>query len=212
MIFQDESGDIDTELSYSWEAELDDEIIGKALSSPLFIQEREEPADRRQACHSVEESLFPAQSLSVCRARTERPVHEFGSLSSRSREKPSRDSENEQIRILLERQKEQILAEVRTEIQKHEFQADSWKKKYTGINWNYWVSAERDWSYFCRWWTTPTRSATSDVLQILSLSSCYKKNMRLMHSSEGIEEMVCELDGYRSDAISLSETWRPDKS
>ena len=32
---------------------------------------------------------------------------------------------NERIRILLERQKEQILAEVRTEIQKHEFQEDS---------------------------------------------------------------------------------------
>ena len=49
MIFQDESGDIDTEPSYSCDAELDDEIIGKALSSPLFIQEREEPANRRQA-------------------------------------------------------------------------------------------------------------------------------------------------------------------
>ena len=33
--------------------------------------------------------------------------------------------ENERIRILFERQKEQILAEVRTEIQNHEFQADS---------------------------------------------------------------------------------------
>ena len=33
--------------------------------------------------------------------------------------------ENERIRILLERKKEQILAEVRTEIQKHEFQPDS---------------------------------------------------------------------------------------
>ena len=49
MIFQGESGDIDTEPSYSCDAELDDEIIGKALSSPLFIQEREEPANRRQA-------------------------------------------------------------------------------------------------------------------------------------------------------------------
>ena len=39
--------------------------------------------------------------------------------------KSSRDLENERIRILLERQKEQILAEVRTEIQKHELQADS---------------------------------------------------------------------------------------
>ena len=43
MIFQDESGDIDTEPSYSCDAELDDEIIGKGLSSPLFIQEREKP-------------------------------------------------------------------------------------------------------------------------------------------------------------------------
>ena len=33
--------------------------------------------------------------------------------------------ENERNRILFGRQKEQILAEVRTEIQKHEFQADS---------------------------------------------------------------------------------------
>ena len=52
-------------------------------------------------------------------------MHELSSLSSRSREKPSRDSENEQIRILLERQKEQILADFRAEIHKHEFQADS---------------------------------------------------------------------------------------
>ena len=39
-IFQDESGDIDTEPSYLCHAELDDEIIGKALSSPLFIGAR----------------------------------------------------------------------------------------------------------------------------------------------------------------------------
>ena len=49
--FQDESGDRDTEPSYSCDAELDDEIIGKALSSPLFIHEREEPANLRQAYH-----------------------------------------------------------------------------------------------------------------------------------------------------------------
>ena len=52
-------------------------------------------------------------------------MHELSSLSSRSREKPSRGSENEQIRILFERQKEQILADFRAEIHKHEFQADS---------------------------------------------------------------------------------------
>ena len=39
--------------------------------------------------------------------------------------KSSRDLENERIRILLERQIEQILAQVRSEIQKHELQAES---------------------------------------------------------------------------------------
>ena len=39
--------------------------------------------------------------------------------------KSSRDLENERIRILLERQEEPILAEVKSEIQKHELQAES---------------------------------------------------------------------------------------
>ena len=51
--------------SYSFDTELDDETIGRALSSPLFIQEREEPADRRQAYHSFEES-FVASSVLLC--------------------------------------------------------------------------------------------------------------------------------------------------
>ena len=91
------------------DAELDGETIGKALSSPLFIQERGESADRRQAFHSHEESLLPAQSF-FAHSKTVRPVHELSSLSS-CREKPSREMENETIRILLERQKEQILAD-----------------------------------------------------------------------------------------------------
>ena len=55
-IFQDESVDIDIEPSYSCDAELDDELIGKALSSPLFIQERELLANLRQIYHSHEEN------------------------------------------------------------------------------------------------------------------------------------------------------------
>ena len=132
MIFQEESGDIDTEPSYLRDAELDDETIGKALSSPLFIQEREEPSNGRQACHSHEESLLSAQSF-LAHARTGRPVHELSLLSS-CREKPSREMENERIRILLERQQEQILSDVRTEIQKHEFQADSDRKTIQELN------------------------------------------------------------------------------
>ena len=42
--------------------------------------------------------------------------------------------ENERIKILFERQKELILAEVRTEIQKHEFQADSDRRSIQELN------------------------------------------------------------------------------
>ena len=79
------------------------------LSSPLFIQERKEPADRRQAYHSCEESLLPAQSFSVCHSRTG-------------------------IKILLERQREQILANFRAEIHKHEFQTDSDRRSIQELN------------------------------------------------------------------------------
>ena len=101
MIFQEESVDVDTEPSYSFDAELDDELINKALSSPLFIQEREEPANLRQTYHSHEESLLPAQSF-LAHANPERPVYE---LSSWQKRKSSREMESERIRILFETQK-----------------------------------------------------------------------------------------------------------
>ena len=63
-----------------------------------------------------------------------RPVHELSSLSSRSREKPSLGIENETIRILLERHKEQILADFKAEIQKHEVQADSDRRSIQELN------------------------------------------------------------------------------
>ena len=129
MIFLEQSGDIDTELSYSCDAELDDDIVGKALSSPLFTQERGESADRRQAYHSHEESLLPVQSF-FTHSRTGRTVHELSSC----RQKSSRAMENERIRILLERQKEQILADFRAEIQKHEFQADYDRRSIQKLN------------------------------------------------------------------------------
>ena len=49
-------------------------------------------------------------------------------------EDPFRDSENEQIRILLEGQKERILADCRAEIQKHEFQADYDRRSTPKLN------------------------------------------------------------------------------
>ena len=112
-----------------------DDTVGKALSSPLFTQEREDPASRRQAYHSPKESMLSSQSLSVGHVRTGRLVSaEFGSQISNVRENPRRDSENEQIRILLERQKEQILVDYRAEIQKHDFQADDDRRNIQKLN------------------------------------------------------------------------------
>ena len=64
----------------------------------------------------------------------ERPVHELSSLSLCSREIPSREMENETIRILLERQKEHIPADFRAEIQKHECQTDSDRRSIQELN------------------------------------------------------------------------------
>ena len=44
------------------------------------------------------------------------------------------------------------------------------------------------------------KAANNDVTYVL------QKNMRSMHSSERIEELVCELEGYRWDALMLCES------
>ena len=73
-------------------------------------QEREDAASRRQAYHSLDEGLSSSESSSVGH-RTGRLVgDQFDSLISNVKENPRRSSENEQIKILLERQREQILA------------------------------------------------------------------------------------------------------
>ena len=51
-----------------------------------------------------------------------------------SEKNPRRDSESEQIRILLERQKEQNLADCQAEIEKHEFQADYHRRSIQKLN------------------------------------------------------------------------------
>ena len=86
IFFQEQSSD--AVLLYLFDTEQRRDHRQNALFTPVH-SEREEPADRRQAYHSFKESLLPSQSLSVCHARTGRPVHELSSLSSRSREKPS---------------------------------------------------------------------------------------------------------------------------
>ena len=132
-IFIQESSS-DNRFLNSHDLDFDDFSIGRALSSPLFTQEREETAGHRQAYHSLDESLSSSQSSSVGHVRTGRLVSDqFDSLIPNVRD-PCLCSENEQNRILLERQKEQILADCRADIQKHEFQADYDRRSIQKLN------------------------------------------------------------------------------
>ena len=92
----------------------DDFTICKALSD----------ACRRRADHYQEEGLSCCLSSSVSHDRTVRPVVKpIDSQVSTVQEIQRHSSESEQIMILLERQREQILADSKAEIRKHESQA-----------------------------------------------------------------------------------------
>ena len=79
-------------------------------------------AHRLHSHHSPREGLSVGQSSSSVSDRTERPVVErTGRLVVTSGQELN--SEHAQIRTLLDRQKEQILAECQAEINRHEFQA-----------------------------------------------------------------------------------------
>ena len=82
-----------------------------------------------------DEGLSSSHSSSVGHVRTERPVVcSLGPHVSSAQETQRHTSENEQIRILLERQKEQILADYQAEIQKHEFQVDYDRRSIQKLN------------------------------------------------------------------------------
>ena len=66
------------------ESDLDDEQIRALLASPLYLQEREERADRLQVYHSVRESLMLSSSQDP--KSTEKPVVLFPSKSKSSQE------------------------------------------------------------------------------------------------------------------------------
>ena len=130
MIFQDESGDIDTEHSYSCDAELDDEIIEKRYVHHCSFTSEKNQRTGDKLVTLMKKVCCQLSPFSHTQVRGG-PVYE---LSSCQKRKSSREMENERIRILIERQKKQILAEVRSEIQKHEFQADSDRRSIQGLN------------------------------------------------------------------------------
>ena len=114
--------------------EYDDVTIGMALSSPLFTQEREYDASRRRVYHSQDEGLSSSQSSSVGHRTGRHDVKQFDSQIPNVREIPSHSSESEQIRILPERQREQILADCQAEIRKHELQAEYDRRSIQKLN------------------------------------------------------------------------------
>ena len=89
-------------------------------------------ACRRRADHSEEECLSSCLSSSVSHDRTVKPV--VCRLVSSAQETQRHNSENEQIRILLERQRGQILADRQAEIRKHEFLADCDRRNIQKLN------------------------------------------------------------------------------
>ena len=103
----------------------DDITIGQTLLN----------ACRRRADHSEEEGLSSCLSSSVSQCRTWRPVVcRLGSQVSSAQETQRHTSESEQIRTLLERQREQILADCQAEIRKHELQAKCKRRRKQKLN------------------------------------------------------------------------------
>ena len=92
------------------------------------------PANPRQAYHSHEESLLPAQPCSTS------TVNPYTNLVRFTKRKSGRDIVYERFRFFFDRQKEQLLAEVRTEIHKHDFQADFDRRI---LKWNEIVESQR---------------------------------------------------------------------
>ena len=104
-----------TEQRFPEDFDYDDITIGQTLFN----------ACRRRADHSEGEGLSSClSSSSMSHDRTGRPVVCRDASHAQGHEIQRQNTENEQIRTLLDRQREQILADCQAEIQKHEFQAD----------------------------------------------------------------------------------------
>ena len=104
-----------TEQRFPKDFDDDDITIGQTLLN----------ACRRRADHSEGEGLSSSLSWSsMSHDRTGKPVVCRDASHAQGHEIQRHNSESEQIRTLLDRQREQILADCQAEIQKHEFQAD----------------------------------------------------------------------------------------
>ena len=104
-----------TEQRFPEDFDYDDITIGQTLLN----------ACRTRADHSEGEGLSSClSSSSMSHDRTRIPVVCRDANHAQGNEFQRQHSESEQVRTLLDRQREQILADCQAEIQKHEFQAD----------------------------------------------------------------------------------------
>ena len=94
----------------------------------------------RRADHSEEEEEGLLSCLSSSSMSNGKPVVCRDISHERCQETQRQNSESEPIRILLDRQREQILADCQAEIKKHEFQADYDRRSIPKIEWSYRVS------------------------------------------------------------------------
>ena len=99
------------------DAEIDDEHTRNSLASPLYLQEREASASLLQVYHSQKRKL-----VSRCTVNFSKYGETVAWMSQKR--KSNQELDNCQFRIILEREKEQLLAEAKSEILRHEYRAD----------------------------------------------------------------------------------------
>ena len=90
-------------------------------------------AHREHVCHSQREGLSVGQSSSSVSERTGRPVVERTARPVVERGQEL-NTEHAQIRTLLDRQREQILADCQAEIKKHDFQANYDRRSFQKLS------------------------------------------------------------------------------
>ena len=112
------------------DVDYDDAAIGEMLFN----------AYREQVYHSQRESLSVGQSSSSVSDGSGQPVVEIAPKSHDRTEQPVVETSQElnpehaQIRTLLDRQREQILADCQAEFERHEFQANCDRRRFQNLN------------------------------------------------------------------------------
>ena len=94
----------------------------------------EEWEDKDVASLAKRLAAFPLSSSSMSHDRTGTPVVCRDASHVQCHEIQRQNCENEQIRTLLDRQREQILLDCQAEIRKHEFQADYDRRSIQKLN------------------------------------------------------------------------------